>query len=107
MGLHLIPQVLSTSKVLQYYNATMQHCNYDLYQQTCTKTTLVTHIKTHINIDELEGHVPSATKYSDIINTNIRPYVHTEKHEAKIGFCVHYKNVYYSYDINWGYLYIR
>ena len=42
--------------------------------------------KTHINIDELEGHVPSATKYSDIINTNIRPYVHTEKHEAKIGF---------------------
>ena len=39
--------------------------------------------KTSINIDELEGHVPSATCYGDLINTHIRSCMHAEKHERK------------------------
>ena len=74
---------MSTSNLLQPYNPTMQHCNYDLYQQT----TLVTHIKTRINIDELEGHVPSATHLPLCYeHTYIRPYMHAQIHERKWVF---------------------
>ena len=90
--MHLIRNVLSSFKCC---NTMSIRCNIVIMiytNKSVHKNDLGNTYKTHINVDELEGHEPSATKVqSDLINTHTCPYVHAEKHEAKMTFCVHTK----------------